>query len=153
MERPYLKLWERYLNEQSAWNQSAPAPAPAAAPAPATPATPQPATPAPAEPTTASTGSATPAATAPVASKPVNWKDLAKQGYEQTMGSRPFDRSTVLQDSNVSAMGSNISAADMALQQQLRAKKIFDWSRQGQIVHRTTSDGKIESRYLANSPK
>jgi len=142
MERPYLKLWERYLNEQAAATQDPNAQTPQTTPtAPA------------AEPTAASTGSATPAATAPVASKPVAWKDLAKQGYEQTMGSRPFERSTVLQDSNMSAMGNNVSAADMALQQQLRAKKIFDWSRQGHIVHRKLSDGRIESRYLANSPK
>ena len=138
MERPYLKLWERYLNEQSAWNQSAPAPAPAAAPAATTPAaaTPQPATPAPAATT----------------SKPVTWKELAKQGYTQTPGSRPLERSATLHDANIVAMGSNVTAADMAVQQQLRSKKIFDWSRQGLIVHRTTSDGKTESKYLSNAP-
>ena len=148
MERPYLKLWERYLNEQSAWNQSAPAPAPTAAPAPAAPApaattpaaaTPQPATPAPAAPTSKP-------------SKPVTWKELEKQGYTQPPGARPLERSATLHDANIVAIGSNSSNADSAVQKQLRDIKIFDWSRQGLIVYRKTCDGKTESKYLSNAP-
>lgn len=83
---------------------------------------------------------------------PVRWKDLAKQGYEQALGAKPFEKSVTLYDANITAVGSNVTAADMTVQKLLRDRKIFAWSQQGHIVHRKLDNGNIESKYLSNTP-
>ena len=83
---------------------------------------------------------------------PVRWKDLAKQGYEQTPGSKPLEKSVTLYDANITAVGNTVTAADMTVQKLLRDRKIFAWSQQGHIVHRELDNGNIESKYLSNTP-
>jgi len=88
----------------------------------------------------------------PEAGVQVRWKDLAKQGYEQTMGDKPLDKSATLYDANITATGRNVTQADQSLQKLLRDRKIFTWSQLGYIVHRTLDDSTIESKYLSRNP-
>ena len=84
---------------------------------------------------------------------PITWKELQRAGYEQVGGSMPYSKSdTFYHDATLVALGSTITAADMALQAALRTKRIFNWSQSGAIVHKTTPEGKIEAKYISKTP-